>query len=98
MAKKLFISQPMRDKTKEFIKEEREKMIATVKEKYGDDIEIIDSYFPNYNGNAVGFLSKAIEKLSEADMAVFASGWDQARGCKIEHTICTEYGIPIAID
>ena len=98
MAKKLFISQPMRGKTDEFIKEEREKMINTIKEKYGDDIEIIDSFFANYDGNAVGFLSKSIGKLSEADMAAFAPDWNQARGCKIEHTICTEYGIPIAID
>jgi len=97
MAKKLFISQPMRGKTDEFIKSERDNMISRVKDQY-DDIEIIDSYFENYNGNAVGFLAKSIEKLSEADIAVFASGWKDARGCRIEHLICEEYGITIIMD
>ena len=97
MSKKVFISQPMKGKTPEFIKEEREKMIEEIKSKY-EDIEIIDSYFENYNGNAVGFLSKSIEKLSEADMAAFASGWKDARGCNIEHLICEKYDIPIVID
>ena len=27
-------------------------------------------------------------------MAVFGNGWDEARGCKIEHLCCVEYGIP----
>ena len=42
MSKKVFISQPMRNKTPEAIKSERERIIAKVKAEYGDDIEIID--------------------------------------------------------
>jgi len=32
-------------------------------------------------------------KLSTADVAYFAEGWDEARGCKIEHECAVEYGI-----
>lgn len=104
MIKKLFISQPMRGKSEEYIKHEREAMIAKAteeaKKKYGENtkVEIIDSYFENYDGNAVGFLSKSIGKLSEADLAAFAPDWGSARGCKIEHTICEEYEIEIILD
>ena len=41
--KKLFISQPMRDKTKEEILRERETAIKTASEIFGDDVETIDS-------------------------------------------------------
>lgn len=41
---KLFISQPMRDKTDEEIKEEREKIIKEVEKLFGE-VEVIDSFF-----------------------------------------------------
>ena len=30
-----------------------------------------------------------------ADIAYFAKDWDKYRGCKIEHTCATEYGIDV---
>ena len=42
---KVFISQPMRDKTDEQIKEERAKAVNRIKETYYEDVEIIDSFF-----------------------------------------------------
>lgn len=37
---KVFISQPMRDKTDEQIKEERAKAVNRIKETYNEDVEI----------------------------------------------------------
>lgn len=91
--KKLFISQPMRGRADEEILAERENLIAKAKESFADDIEILDSYFADYNGNALGFLSKSIEVLSKADIVAFGAGWENARGCRIEHQCCEDYGI-----
>ena len=91
---KVFISQPMNGKTDEEILAERNHMIDTVKEKYGNEVEILPSYFEDYDGNAIGFLGKSIEVLSHADIAVFGKGWDKARGCIIEHQVCKSYGVP----
>ena len=44
---KVFISQPMKDKTDEQIKTERAKAVNAIKEKYNEDVEIIDSFFEN---------------------------------------------------
>lgn len=33
--------------------------------------------------------------LATADVAYFASGWKNARGCKIEHICAEQYGIKI---
>lgn len=43
--KKLFISQPMRDKTDEEILAEREKAVKVAKEMLNEDVEVIDSFF-----------------------------------------------------
>lgn len=32
--------------------------------------------------------------LNEAELVVFLPGWEIAKGCRVEMTICTEYGIP----
>ena len=91
--KRLFISQPMRDKTNDQILAEREKAIQNAKEHTGDNIEIIDSFFQDapINARPLWFLGKALELLSTADVVYFAPGWKDARGCKIEHQCAVEY-------
>lgn len=93
---KLFISQPMRDKTDEEIKEEREKIIKEVEKLFGE-VEVIDSFFENapYNAKPLWFLAKSLELLSTADIAYFAKDWDKYRGCRIEHICAIEYGIEV---
>lgn len=95
---KLFISQPMRDKTDEEIKLGRNKIIRIVKERYpNEEIEVIDSFFENapHDAKPLWFLGKSLELLSTADIAYFAEGWSNYRGCRIEHLCAHEYGIKI---
>lgn len=99
--KKLFISQPMKDKTNDEIKFERNKIIQRVKEVYSDeDIEVIDSFFENapHDAKPLWFLGKSLELLSTADIAYFANGWENYRGCKIENQCAIAYGIDVIED
>lgn len=93
--KKLFISQPMKDKTDEQILAEREKAIAVAEEHVGEEVEVIDSFFQSAPADArpLWFLGKSLELLSTADIAYFAPGWSEYRGCKIEHECAVQYGI-----
>lgn len=95
--KKLFISQPMKDKTDEEIKAEREKAIQKATELFGEEVEVIDSFFESapHDARPLWFLGKSLELLSTADVVYFANGWDKYRGCKIEHTCAVEYGITV---
>ena len=94
--KKLFISQPMRDKTDEEIKAERERIVKAVTERFGE-VEVIDSFFESapHDARPLWFLGKSLELLSTADCAYFAEGWKDYRGCKIEHECAVQYGIDI---
>ena len=98
--KKLFISQPMKDKTDEEILAVRNKAIASAKEKLGEDVEVIDSFFQNapHDAKPLWFLGKSLELLSTADVAYFAKGWEKYRGCRIENTCALEYGIETVIE
>lgn len=94
--KRLFISQPMNGRTNEEIEKERENIIQVCKELYGE-VEVIDSFFKDapHDAKPLWYLGKSIELLSEADVAAFAPGWKEARGCTIEHECAKEYGIEI---
>lgn len=94
---KVFISQPMRGKSNEEILLERKQMIERVNEVATEKPEVIDSFFENApaEANPLWFLGKSIELLSAADVAVFAKGWEDARGCRIEHECCVQYGVKI---
>lgn len=98
--KKLFISQPMRGKTDEEILTERKKAIESAERNLGEPVEVIDSFFQNAPADArpLWFLGKSLELLSTADIAYFAKGWEDARGCRIENQCAIEYGIEVIED
>ncbi len=98
--KKLFISQPMRGKTDEEILAERKKAIESAERNLGEPVEVIDSFFRNAPADArpLWFLGKSLELLSTADIAYFAKGWEDARGCRIENQCAIEYGIEVIED
>ena len=98
--KKLFISQPMRGKTDEEILAERKKAIESAERNLGEPVEVIDSFFWNAPADArpLWFLGKSLELLSTADIAYFAKGWEDARGCRIENQCAIEYGIEVIED
>lgn len=98
--KKLFISQPMKDKSDDEILAEREKAIKSAEGLLGEPVEVIDSFFQSAPADArpLWFLGKSLELLSTADVVYFAKGWEKARGCKIENTCAIEYGITVIED
>ena len=93
---KVFISQPMKNRTNKEIEETREEIIKQVKERFGE-VEIIDSFFKDapVNSKPLWFLAKSLELMSKADLVVFAPGWKWARGCIIEHECAQGYHYPI---
>lgn len=89
---KLMISQPMRGKTNEQIKAERTELVKKLE---AEGHEVVDTVFdlaPNGVDEAIYFLSKSIEFISQVDGLVFMPGWNAARGCRIEYQVAVEYG------
>lgn len=104
MVYKIFISQPMSGRTESEISAERD-WITNLMNQIGNGlsdrgiaVEIIESFERKYLNSGVNPLiplSCCIQKLSEADIVVFAPGWKKSRGCRVEHTCAKEYGISI---
>lgn len=92
--KKVFISQPMGNKTEDEICAYRKKLMIMTKALFDEEIKIIDSYFPNGDKKEkpLRLLGKGIALMADADAVVFARGWQEYRGCRIEHSCALEYG------
>ena len=90
---KVMISQPMRGKTNEQIKQEREELVRQLEEQ---GYEVVDTVFaeetPKDCDTALFYLSKSIEAIGKVDGLVFMNGWENARGCRIEHQVAINYG------
>ena len=93
---KVFISQPMKDKTNQEIEQERKEIIEKA-EKYFGEIEVIDSFFKDapHDAKPLWFLGKSLELLSNADAIVLGKGSERSRGCRIEHECAVQYGISV---
>lgn len=102
--KKAMISQPMGGKTDEEIISTREKAIKVLEEK---DYELVNTLFTDewYNKENMEergvvqiplcFLAKSLENMSLCHAAYFCKGWENARGCRIEHESAKAYGLEI---
>ena len=102
--KKAMLSQPMAGKTEEEIKETRERAIAFLE---GMGYEVVNTLFTDewYSNEAMQargvvqiplcFLAKSMENMSKCHAVFFCKGWENARGCKIEHDAAEAYGLEI---
>lgn len=102
--KKAMLSQPMAGKTDEEIVATREKAIKVLEEK---GYEVVNTLFTDewYSIDAmkkrgvvqipICYLAKSLENMSLCHAAYFCKGWENARGCKIEHDTAVAYGLDI---
>lgn len=101
---KAMLSQPIAGKTEQEIIETRERAISALTEK---GYEIVNTLFTDewYSKEAMEargvaniplcFLAKSLENMSLCHAAYFCKGWEQARGCRIEHEAAKAYGLTI---
>lgn len=95
---KIFISQPMRGKTDAEILAERERAIKAAKAKWGDDVEVLESFFQGAPAEAkpLWFLGESLKVMADADAVIMCEkGVVAARGCRMEFHAADEYEIPI---
>ena len=85
------ISQPMRGKTREQIESERAKAVEMLEAVGYEVVETVFD-FDKEKLAAAGvvnvplyYLSKSIEAMSKCELAYFAPGWSDARGCHVEY-------------
>ena len=89
---KVMISQPMKGKTNEQIREERTHLVKRLQD---EGIEVVDTVFENAPADedvAIYMLSQSIRYIGKVDAVYFMKGWEKARGCKVEHQVAVEYG------
>ena len=92
---KIFISQPMRNRTDDEILSERAKITEYLTKKYGE-VEIIDSLLNLEEGTTpLESLGESIKLLAKADRVCFAPNFKLYNGCRVEYQCCIEYSKPI---
>ena len=102
--RKAMLSQPMNGLTDEEIIATREKAIKVLEARGYIVINTLftDEWYDNDNMKQRGvvqiplcFLAKSLENMSLCHAAYFCKGWEQARGCKIEHEAAKAYGLEV---
>lgn len=101
---KAMLSQPMAGKTEEEIVAVREKAVAELTSRGYEVVNTLftDEWYSRENMEKRGvvqiplcFLAKSLENMSLCHAAYFCKGWENARGCKIEHDAAVAYGLEI---
>ena len=102
--KRAMISQPMAGKTDEEIAEARDRAHARLREM---GYEFVNTLFTDewYSAEAMKergvvqvplcYLAKSLENMSLCHAAYFCKGWENARGCRIEHDAAVAYGLEV---
>lgn len=104
MCKKAMISQPMEGKTNEEIIKVHDKAIAKLNEM---GYEVVNTYFSHewYSDDVMEnsgivhiqlrYLARSLENMGTCHTVYFCKGWENARGCRIEHEAAVAYGLEV---
>lgn len=99
---KVYVSQPMRGISDAKVLVLREKLFGEFQAEHPDEpMELIDSIVPpnkairQVQKPSIAMLAHSIEKMADADVAIFAVGWEKYAGCRIENYVARYYEIPI---
>lgn len=102
--KKVMLSQPMRGFTEEQIKETKQKAVEYLE---NNGYELINSFFEDDWAKTakleekgvkiipVHFLARSLSVMAQCDAVYFCKGWEDARGCVIEHEVAEKYGLEV---
>ena len=102
--KKAMLSQPMAGKTNAEIVSARDRAIRVLREKGYEIVNTLftDEWYSKEKMEERGvvqiplcFLAKSLENMSLCNAAYFCKGWENARGCRIEHEAAKAYGLEI---
>lgn len=104
MKKKAMLSQPMAGRTEQEIIAVRNRAIAELERR---GYEVVNTLFTDewYSSEKMAergvvqiplcFLAKSLENMSLCHAAYFCKGWQDARGCRIEHDAAVAYGLEV---
>ena len=101
---KAMLSQPMAGKTEQEIVSTRERAILALEARGYEIVNTLftDEWYSNEEMEKRGvvqiplcFLAKSLENMSLCHAAYFCKGWEEARGCRIEHEAAKAYGVTI---
>ena len=101
---KAMVSQPMSGKTDDEIIATRDRAIAALTEKGYEIVNTLftDEWYSRESMEARGvvqiplcFLAKSLENMNLCHAAYFCKGWENARGCQIEHEAAKAYSLEI---
>lgn len=96
------ISQPMRGKTEEEIRKTREQAITCLMglgyealDNTGGTLEPIEVEYMDWINIPLQCLGESLQVMAKCEAVLFCDGWENARGCKIEHEAAKAYGLKI---
>lgn len=107
MKKLAMISQPMAGRSTWEIDNERNRAIAELERRGYEVVNTLftDEWYSKEKMTERGvvriplyFLAKSLEKMSFCHAVYFCRGWQDARGCRIEHDVAVAYGLKVFVE
>ena len=101
---KAMLSQPMAGKSEEEIVSTRNRAISKLEAMGFDVVNTLftDEWYSTDSMRKRGveniplcFFAKSVESMSQCNAAYFCKGWENARGCSLEHEVAKAYGVTI---
>ena len=98
--KRACISQPMNGLSVEEAREIRLKAFEHLANLGYDIVDIYNPDSPNETDigvihESLWYIGHSLVDMSKCDVIFFCKGWQNARGCRIEHLAAEEYGLEI---
>lgn len=93
----VFISVPMHGRSDDEAWADIKEAFAKIQKIFPDQKELIITHnlcaVGHVDSGRLFYLGSAIQAMDHCDVVYFCKGWENAKGCQVEHYICELYGI-----
>ena len=94
---KVFVSQPMNGLTDDEIYKNRMEILSHLPGGI-ENYEVLDTFITEdapegLSNPGLWYLGKSLEMMADADMVIFAKGFQNNRGCLVEELAAEKYGL-----
>ena len=91
---RVYCAAPMWGRTESEIASELESAVSLYSSHTGKSCELVN-YRASMDFSPLEALGESIKSMAKADVVLMLDGWEDARGCRLEHEIAMGYGVPI---
>lgn len=92
---RVYCAVPMWGRTTSEIETDLETAVSLYSSHTGKSCELVNYSRERLGASPLEAFGESVKIMAKADVVLMLDGWEESRGCRLEHEVAVRYGVPI---